>query len=535
MLAITLSLSTSVALAALLLVPAATAFADSLWIGGTGTFNNPASWDSGVVPTAGPAATQNANNDSGTNNVVLIRDGDPIWTPWDIRAGNGDNTGGAFLQTGSTNTVDGWFRLAVGANTVGYYTLSNGVLNAELESHVGEIGTGYLKIAGGTYNAIGAYFAMGDGDFGGSETTPEGTLEMLGGTINSSSEIWFGEAGNNNSRVGTGHFIMHGGTINANNWFVFGRFGGLGDGIMDGETINKGPGGNVQIGVGTYNSPPIGAVATFNQSGGTINCQSEYQISTDNILTIATNNISGNAVLIVDNWLAVGRFGGFGVLNLSGNAAITKTGRNGGNVTIASGASTGIINQTGGTFTNTATQTWVAENGGGIWDMNAGTTVLGVVHMTQNPTANGTFNLNGGDLSVTEITDNGGIGTLNFNGGTLHADASANPWIHDLNGSANLQPGGATIDTAGYDVNITQALSDGGGGGLTKTGNGTLTLSGQNGYTGPTTIKAGALATTTATFANGSYTVADGAGMGLAVLGVNAQLNPASMTLGTST
>jgi autotransporter-associated beta strand protein len=517
------------------LVPVAATFADSFWIGGTSTFNNPASWDTGVVPTAGPGATQNANNDNGSNNVVLINPGDPIWIPWDIRAGNGDNTSGAFLQTGSTNTVGGWFRLGVGVGTVGYYTLSNGVVNAQLESHVGEIGAGYLKIAGGTYNAIGFNLAMGDGDFGPDGSTPVGTLEMLGGTINSSSEIWFGEAGNNNSRVGTGHFIMHGGTINANNWFVFGRFGGLGDGIMDGGTINKGTGGNIQIGVGTYNNPAIGAVATFNQSGGTINCQSEYQISTDNILTIATNNISGTAVLVVDNWLAVGRFGGYGVLNLSGNAAITKTGVHGGNVTIASGASTGIINQTGGTFTNTATQTWVAENGSGIWDMSAGTTVLGVVHMTQNATANGTFNLNGGNLTVTEITDNIGVGTFNFNGGTLHAGANANPWIHDLNGSVNLQPGGVTIDTAGYDVYITQGLSDGGGGGLTKIGNGSLTLSGQNGYTGPTIIKAGTLATTTATFANGGYTVADGAGMGLAVFGVNAQLNSPSLTLGTST
>jgi hypothetical protein len=113
--------------------------------------------------------------------------------------------------------VGGWFRLGVGVGTVGYYTLSNGVVNAQLESHVGEIGAGYLKIAGGTYNAIGFNLAMGNGDFGPDCSTPVGTLEMLGGTINSSSEIWFGEAGNNNSRVGTGHFIMHGGTINANN------------------------------------------------------------------------------------------------------------------------------------------------------------------------------------------------------------------------------------------------------------------------------------------------------------------------------
>jgi hypothetical protein len=72
---------TSLTLAALVLVPVAATFADSFWIGGTSTFNNPASWDTGVVPTARPGATQNANNDNGSNNVVLINPGDPIWTP----------------------------------------------------------------------------------------------------------------------------------------------------------------------------------------------------------------------------------------------------------------------------------------------------------------------------------------------------------------------------------------------------------------------------------------------------------------------
>jgi fibronectin-binding autotransporter adhesin len=523
----------SLALAALLLVPVVT-FADSFWIGGTGTFNNPAAWDSGVVPTAGPGASQNADNDSGTNNVVLIRDGDPIWTPWDIRAGNGDNTGGAFLQTGSTNTIGGWFRLGVGVNTVGYYTLSNGVVNAQLESHVGEIGKGYLRIAGGTYNAVGFNLAMGDGDFGPEGSTPEGTLEMLGGTINSASEIWFGEAGNNISRVGTGHFIMHGGTINANNWFVLGRFGGIGDAIMDGGTINKRGGGNVQFGVGTYNSPPIGAVATFNQSGGTFNCENEYQIATDNNLTIATNNISGTAVLNVGSWLAVGRFGGMGTLNLSGGA-VTKYSGNG-NVTLASGSSIGIINQTGGTFTNVDAQTWVAENNQGTWNLSGGSVVLGVVHMTQNPGASGTFNLNGGDLTVKEITDNGGFGNFYFNGGTLHAGISSVVFMHGLNGGAYLMAGGATINTEGYDVTISQALVDGGGGGLTKNGKGTLTLAGANSYSGATLVNQGTLITSPANQANGNITVADNAGFGVGNLGAHdAQCTVANLSLGTST
>ena len=523
-------------LAVLLLGPSATVFAQSLWTGGTGDFNNAASWTGPYIGASNP----NCSNDSGTNNVVLIQPGDPIWQHGDTLAGNAANTSGAYLQTGSTNNTGGgnWMRLAVGTGGYGSYILSNGVVNVGGETHIGEVGVGYLEIDGGIFNAGvngGNPFCAGDGDFGPNNNTAVGTVVMNGGTINTTHEMWFGEGGNDSGRRGTGHFIMHGGVINAGNWFVLGRFGGGGDMYMDGGTINKANNGNWQMAVGTMNSGTIGATAYFTQVGGTINCASEYQIATDNNFTICTNDIGGNAILTVDNWLAVGRFGGMGTLNISGNAAITKTGVNGGNVTIASGSSIGVINQNGGTFTNTATQSWIAENGTGYWNMTSGTTVLGVIHLTQNAGASGTFNLTGGNLTATEITDNGGNGTFNFDGGTLHAGASSTVFMHGINGGANLNSP-ATIDTAGFNDTISQVLMDGGlGNGLIKNGTGTLTLSGANAYSGATTVNAGTLATTTASFANGAYTVADGAGLGLLVLAANAQLNQASLTLGITT
>jgi autotransporter-associated beta strand protein len=59
--------------------------------------------------------------------------------------------------------------------------------------------------------------------------------------------------------------------------------------------------------------------------------------------------------------------------------------------------------------------------------------------------------------------------------------------------------GGAIIDTTSYNITIAPALTDGsllgsGGGGLTKMGNGTLTLAGGYSYTGPTVVKGGTLA-----------------------------------------
>ncbi len=446
---------------------AVTSQADTFWTGSTADWNT-TNWNAGL-PNSGLNAIV---NNGGT---VLIQAGDPDLQTFDIRAGQGggsNGNGGAWNQTGGNVFCDSWFRMGVDGGTAGTYTFSAGNVTVSGETHIGE--------------------------------------------------------------NGNGHFIMHGGTFTANNWFVFARSGGNSDGFMDGGTINKNNNGNMQLGVGGVCN--CGDVVTFTQIGGTINCQSEYQIATDNNSVICTNNIGGGAgpaVLNVGNWLAVGRFGGIGTLNLSNNAAVTKSGLNGGNLTIASGSSIGTVNQySGSTFTNTATQSWIAENNQGTWNMYAGTTVLGVVHLTQNAGAVGTFNLTGGDLSATEITDNGGLGTLNLNGGTLHVGASpVNNWIHNVNGGVTIGAAGATIDSAGNSVTISQALVDNGGGNLTKTGNGTITMTGGNSYLGNTIVSGGKLIEGTAATVSSAVTVANTAGFGVNVLAANAQVFHSSLAL----
>ena len=162
-------------LIAALVMAAPGVFADSFWQGGTSDFNVAASWN----PTGVPAGV-NAINDGGSNNVVRIQPGDPVWSPYDIRAGDGANASGAYLQTGSTNTVNGWFRLGDNAGSSGSYTLSNGVVNAALQAHVGEAGVGALTINGGNFNVGQNPFCVGDGDFGAGGS---GTVRVTGGTV----------------------------------------------------------------------------------------------------------------------------------------------------------------------------------------------------------------------------------------------------------------------------------------------------------------------------------------------------------------
>ena len=89
---------------------------------------------------------------------------------------------------------------------------------------------------------------------------------------------------------------------------------------------------------------------------------------------------------------------------------------------------------------------------------------------------------------------------LNFNGGTLrvlgpNVAAPTVAFITDAgtNLSLNIQSGGAIIDTAGLNVTISKGLLNAGGGGLTKNGIGTLSLTNGNTYTGATVVNGGSL------------------------------------------
>jgi autotransporter-associated beta strand protein/T5SS/PEP-CTERM-associated repeat protein len=347
-------------------------------------------------------------------------------------------------------------------------------------------------------------------------------LNQTAGSINVNSEMWIGNVGN-------GVYNLSGGTNSVGNWFAVGRSGGDGVINMSGGVLNKIGGGNFLIGTG-YQSPIGGTPSgTVNHSGGIINCSSGEFLVPENSPSTGTYNMSGTAVLNVNNWLAVGRGGGAGVFNIT-NGVINKTG--GGNIVFGAGG-LGEVNQYGGTISNTTSQTWVGEGFSATWNMNGGAAVLGLLRIAHGAGAASYMNLNGGDLTVSEISANtGSYSEFNLNGGTIRASGANANFIHDLT-VMNLGVGGVTIDSQGFDITVPQNLTDGGGG-LTKLGSGTLTLPGSAIYSGATLINGGRFVVTSAS-GGGSYTLADGTRYSLSLLALNAQVPMPALTLNGTT
>ena len=420
-----------------------------------------------------------------------------------IGSGSGDNnvagTVGILNQSAGTINCNSEYWLGENTLTVATNNISGtAVVNINSWLSIGRGGLGVVNQSGGTlHKNNNGNFIVGDGG--------NALFNLSGGAVTNDGELWVGNSGG-------GHFAtinMSGGYLEANNWFQVGRGAATALLNFSGGTIHKTSGGGNFI-IGDNNA---GRVI---QTGGTFTDDNQYWIGnnsggqtceldmTNGILNVGGEmwvgqggsgvgvmNLAGGTV-IVGSWLAIGRESAQGTLNLSGGS-LTMGG--GGNLSIAhnSGAS-GTVNQTGGAFTNVASETWIGENGAaGTWNMSGGTAAFGVVHLAQNADASGTVQLDGGVITASEVSmPSAGFSTFSFNGGTLAASASNTNFMHGLS-LAYVEAGGAVIDSGVNAIAIEQPLIDGGGGGLTKNGTGALLLNGNNSYSGATTVTAGTL------------------------------------------
>jgi autotransporter-associated beta strand protein len=319
------------------------------------------------------------------------------------------------------------------------------------------------------------------------------TATIGSSTPGSPTEVWAGE-----NSVGT--LNITGGTVSIANWLCSGR--------------NDGSAGSV-----------------INLSGGTVNTAN---LSTGSVGAAAsgTINISNNAALSVSSTMYNGETGA-GFIVQSGTSTVSV----GGSLYLGRWSTgNGSYSISGGTLSQTSsTQRLVVSNQGAGTLTVSGTGLVsctGGLKISAASSGTGAVHLDGGTILTALVEDGGGTSTFHFNGGILKANKTNTTFMTGLN-TANVESGGAIIDTNGFDITIAQPLLAGStSGGLTKNGSGILTLTGNPTYTGDTVINTGALQLNT-----GTTTLAAISGQGNLIVGGSGitQLTASSISVGTLT
>ena len=314
------------------------------------------------------------------------------------------------------------------------------------------------------------------------------------------------------------------------------------------------PANNITNDIGSFNSvlnfqPVLAANRSINGLAFTVNATGNITLSGAGAFTLGTggiNNVSTSGLKLINNNLTLGAaqtFTNNGAMTIGGNVT------NGGFLltlggTGTAGSLTGNLGGTGG-LTKTGSGSWHVSGTNtytGPTTVNNGTLQFGSSSslansaVTVNATTAGTsalLDLNGSNATITTLTFGGTGGTASANnlstgagtltlGGTVTFSATGNPLGATLSGNVDL--GGATrtfsiadSTIAPADLTVSANIS-GTGVGITKTGAGTLVLSGNNSYAGPTTVSVGSLnlqSDTALGAIGGSTTVSNGAALQL--------------------
>ncbi len=376
------------------------------------------------------------------------------------------------------NTASAALALTVGANNLN--TTYTGALTGS--GSLTKSGTGTVTLAGAN-------------NFAGNTTVLGGNLTVSGGTINApSSTILVG-----NGATGVS-FNMTGGTIAANTLNVAPNAGSTGDSASITGTasaafanVNLGSSGN------TVGNLTINTTGTVNL--GNCTCSKDLQGTGPNTaggLIINAGTVTATNVLVQNagNLAADLNING-GSLHIVGTSGAFKVGNGnsvrGGWLTMSGGALTYL--GTDGLLLNTSSGT---VNGANISGATSVATLTGAT-LNQINAASATSWLvvsNGatlylGGVGLVANQPGGNVFALFGNGGaTIGAIANWSS-VAPITLAGNTTFKAADVSSGAHNISLGGVLS--GGGGLTKAGAGTLTLTSTNTYSGNTTVNAGTL------------------------------------------
>jgi len=395
-----------------------------------------------------------------------------------------------FRQWGGLLNVGGYLSIGRYGGSSAFMDFYGGTVNSyNREIIVGEEGTGYLSLLGGSIYSYNGLSLGLNGGWGGVYLNSGNA--MVGG-------IWKGN--------GYGELIMNGGWITAqrSNWD-----------FISGLNLARIDGGNAYINNNGYH---IGINQTLSGTGGA-NFYGNYAT------TLRQNNTySGDTVVNA------------GALDFYESGSLYNNGTEAGNIYVQSGASLHLNrdNIFGNADTGSSSPVSITVNGGLINNGNGGVTGGGTFNNLANLT------LNGGELRANGGADYGWNAYELNNvtvGGTNASTITANTSLNSNNAILLSRAGtttfnvGVTGDARG-DLLVSANLIDGNGvvGSLTKTGLGTMVLSGNNAYTGTTAIASGVLDFvnanslyngTAGSWTASNITVSNGATLALGVGGSN--------------
>ena len=232
------------------------------------------------------------------------------------------------------------------------------------------------------------------------------------------------------------------------------------------------------ITIGHHNSGP----ALFRQDGGTVSLPSHLNLGVGNTST-ARYEITAGTLTVGDSF-AIGRMD-----NYEGNVpGIGMFVQSGGTVNANrylsigwSAGSEGSYIMSGGTFTITANRVNLGSEGTikmGLWDISGGTaTAAKGMNVAHGSGSTAKLRLSGsGKLVTADITGGAGASTVEFDGGTLEANADKAAFISGITNAVVFGANAVTLDTAGHNLGITNCVlrATPGSRAITLTGGGTL-------------------------------------------------------------
>ncbi|MBR0238182.1 MAG: autotransporter-associated beta strand repeat-containing protein [Thermoguttaceae bacterium] len=443
------------------------------------------------------------------------------------RTGNIDVQTNLLVNKGGTVTASGAITVTSRNETPGTLTVDGGTFNANSTTEV----SGNLVVNDGTYNANGAT-TINNG----------GTLTVNGGTFNA----------NNTTNV-AGTLNVQSGDYNATGATTVNANGSL---TIDGGTFTFNASGVQLKNNGTITISDDGALTVSSDSNS-------FRIGDRGIGVLNVNG--GSLTVNAPTYLGVGNANDTQTSGTINQTAGTVTFNS--KICFGWGEWPGAYNLSGGTLTTTAAAGLWNDNANGVSTFNVtggqanfNTFVIGLSETSaKNYALANVFNLNSGEVNTTGTFTVRKTGILNvakngetggdgvFNANTL--DITTDGVLNLSSGTINLGSGGITNSTAAspkdYNINlsggtfgtniaswstsldatissnaVTFAPAEGktiawngtldGSGGVTKTGDGTLTLSGDNAYTGATTVEAGELVFSGSTLPKSAITATGG-------------------------